>query len=266
MSPGRSPKRAAHSAPAEGRWQRRSAQAAVVGVLATVALGVAVPLGWLSSGSSAAHIRPEQLLVRESNQSPRQQIEATVLNTGGTTAVIKSASLKVLHVYSLPICYSQGSIPVSATYGAALPREISRGAADVVHVPLHDEARPGESDRFAILLRVAKGPEKRYATRLYQIALSIISGSDSHESALGKFVISLPYPLTANEQYWTKELASESRAQLVQFFGTDFARALACYRANAATLNRALRLAGIRPSGLEKVTTELAAPPEVGRR
>jgi hypothetical protein len=92
--------------------------------------------------------------------------------------------------------------------------------------------------------------------------LSITSGGDSHETPLGKFVIALPYPLIANEQYWTKEFASKRRAQLVQFFGEDFAGALICYRANAAALKRALALPGVRPSGLAKVTTELAPPPE----
>jgi hypothetical protein len=259
-------RRPTHSVDASGNrlWQRWSAQATVVGTgvaLVSLALAVAAPLGWLSPSSSSAHIRPEQLLVLDSNESPRQQIQATVLNTGGTTALIKSASLKVLHVSALPICWSQGDIPLSATYQAVLPRTLSEGVSPVVTVPLHDEARPGGTDRFSISLSVAKGTTtERYATRLYQLAVSIASGSDGRKTRIGVVLVALPYPPDA-EQYWTKELATHSQSQLREQFENYLPRVLACYRANTAQLKQALKLNGIRSPYLEKVQTELATPP-----
>jgi hypothetical protein len=245
-------------------WQRRSAQATVIGsiaAVATLALAIALPLGWFSSSSSPGHIRAEQLLVLESNHSSRQQVQATVLNTGGTTVLIKSALLRILRVYTVPVCYSQGEIPLSGSYEAVLPQSVGRGPGSVVTVPLHDEARPGGSDRFAVSLSVAKSPKKTYTARLYQIALSIISGSGGNITSIGDFLVSLPYPLAPGEQYWTNELASASRSQLIGYFGGNIGHILHCYRTNAARLKHSLRLRGVRGVGLQRVGQELRMPP-----
>jgi hypothetical protein len=260
---GRRPVRRSNS-PADGRWGRWSAQATVAGTflgLASLAVALAAALGWFNPSPPPPHLRAEQMLVLEPNESRRPEVQVTVLNTGGTTALIKSASLKILHILASPICASQGEVPLSETYQAVLPRTFSDATANVVTVPLHDEARPGGSDRFAISLSVAPGSSaEKYVTRLYQVALSIVSGSDARRTQIGRFLISLPYRPTANEQYWTHELAAYSQTRLRYQLGPELPRAMKCYRTNTAQLKQALKLGGVRSPGLERVQSELVTP------
>jgi hypothetical protein len=247
----------------DARLFRRSAQATIAALVATVAASVLTVLGLLgcfSAGVAPAHIRPEQLIVVNTTQVNKQQVEVSVLNTGSTRTLIKSATLRVLRVFSLPICASEGELPPSATYEATLPSRIA-GSRTVVHVPIHDQAGPDEADRFVISLGSPQVANERFTLRVYQVALSITDGPGNRVTPVGKFLISLPFLPSEGEQYWSKKLAAESPRQLANEVGSPFPfEKLPCWRANTTALLEALKLPGTRSSGLERLNDELAAP------
>lgn len=190
------------------------------------------------------------------------RLEVILHNTGGRLAVVNRAQVTILKVQALPLCFTQGDLPVSNTYGVLLSASAQPG--DVVTIPLHQQLRADEADRFGISLGVESGDGKSLqGVYLFEIEVSLQSDEPEGSLNVGRVLVALPDALIAPVYY----LAEGSAEMLNQYYNADgepareaWAGPMPCWRSNAAVLRRILAGPAIRSHELEEVEESMVNP------
>jgi hypothetical protein len=166
------------------------------------------------------------------------RVEATLHNTGGRLAVITRARIKVLHVFELPLCFTQGGVPVSGSYGVPLP--VDAQAGELVEAPLHQQVGADEADRFALNLSVEGADLK--GVYLFDLDISLVNDGSTAPLPLGRVVVSLPETPTPQNYVW-REGDGESLNETFNPYGYPvrefWAENMLCWRENTKRLRRA---------------------------
>ncbi|CAO5246581.1 effector-associated domain EAD1-containing protein [Frankia sp. AgKG'84/4] len=145
----------------------------------------------------AAQLQVDDLVVEQTDSSDRpSQVVVTLHNTSSRRVVVTRAVLTVVAHVSVPVCYQNGELPISADYGVRLPKNpVER---QIVSTPVSQQLAPDEADRFA--LQLAKPADT--ATHLYRLQLSLQHDGDKRPLTVGEFMVSTPYvPHWEDAQY-----------------------------------------------------------------
>ncbi|MGE5280939.1 MAG: hypothetical protein ACM3N0_01205 [Chloroflexota bacterium] len=217
-----------------------------------------------SSLMPSAHMALVDTVVKDNVGSypSHSRLEVILHNTGGRLAVVNRAQVTILKVQALPLCFTQGDLPVSNTYGVLLSASAQPG--DVVTIPLHQQLRADEADRFGISLGVESGDGKSLqGVYLFEIEVSLQSDEPEGSLNVGRVLVALPDALIAPVYY----LAEGSAEMLNQYYNADgepareaWAGPMPCWRSNAAVLRRILAGPAIRSHELEEVEESMVNP------
>jgi hypothetical protein len=216
------------------------------------------------SGKAPPELDLVDLVVRDVGRGPEphSHIEVAIHNTGGRLAVIDEARISIRHVYKLPRCASQDDLPLSNTYGVSLP--VNSRPGEVRVAPLHQQVGADQADRFAISIS-AKWPHDRVTGTLYlfEVGIALRTDGPQHRLPLGSALVALPMRPDPGEYYWTDDTPKLLRGLIVSSptYVKQLRRfSMACWRANTATLRRALTTATARSGALAAISKELVTP------
>jgi hypothetical protein len=239
------------------RWRPNWVEVAGVLIpLAGLVVAIIALRGSDAHGHSAPRLVVDDLVVHEANGKarPRSGLEVIVHNKGGQRTVIDRARIAVLRVYPLHVCSAQGDLPVSYTYGVALPPRGAIGRSFTV--PLHDEAGADEADRFRLALSVNLPTDKRDSFFLFELGVGLHDDAASSDLAVGKALISLPYRPEEGEDYWGRKTPQA----LSQFPREFISNAMSCWQGNTRMLRRALASSATRTKQLGAIADDLVTP------
>lgn len=244
----------------------------MVGVASVIVAIVA--LGGGSKGNSSVSTRGTandsaglslvDLYVRDSERGPgqpRPHVEITLHNLGARRVIIDRARIKIRRVYELRRCASQDDLPLSHTYGVALP--VTARPGFTVEHRLHQQIGPDEADRFAISLSADTAGVRTGSLYLFELGIALRDDAPRATLPVGRIQISLPELPVPGEYYWTDETST-----LVGGLATTspgYVRELRtysmpCWRSNTATLHKAFESPAVRSGQLESISGELVAP------
>lgn len=259
--------------PTDSDWSRWASWATILAVpLAVVGLGLAYLAlgGEESSGSKQATGRADleriDLIPRNGNLSIKPGVELMVHNAGLDSSVVSRARIEILAVHRLPLCYTQGDLPLSEGYDVQLPGDAAQ--EDVVEAPLHQQIGSLSNDRFRINLGVdgAGGEEGRPFPGIHLFELSIALAHDGLEAPLpmGSVLVSIPEVPMATLYYLREgELADlEDAYNGARYYTTQemWSRTMPCWRANAEALMDVERSSAARSPQLEEALREAVIP------
>jgi hypothetical protein len=193
--------------------------------------------------------------------------------------VISRARIEVLRVYQIPLCFTQGSLPVSERYGAELPPDATPG--EIVEVPLHQQVDSNGADRFAIDIGVdperigeVEGPGVAAALGtesgdgvlpglyLFEVGVALVHDGSSDPLPMGTALVAAPeMPLSSEYVLEAGEFQQVTETFLVRGDLRDFwAPELACWQANGRTIERARASEATRSADLEDVLATAVVP------
>jgi hypothetical protein len=187
------------------------------------------------------------------------RLETTLHNTGGRLVVINRARIEILHVYELPLCFTQGGIPVTGSYGVSLPADARPG--DVVEVPLHQQLGADEPDRIHLDLSV-EGDDLE-GVYLFELDVSLVNDGSKSPLPLGRALVSLP-ETPAPEHYVWREGDAEILNETFNPYGKPvrevWGEMMPCWRSNTKLLRRALDGPAARSTQLAEIGGEMVTP------
>jgi hypothetical protein len=201
-------------------------------------------------------IEIDSMTVRSSEPFRPFGINFQLRNTGSQLAVITAVDLHVEEFLKLPICGSQGYLPVSHHYPANMP--LSTAPGKVVRIPISEQVGPDAADRFEISLRLppSRSVQMNAAIRLYRVRVGLIYDNLATPVEAGVVIVSLP--LEPNIQYaWTRSLQKRHGSQLY-FYAAEFQRLNRCMVANSKKLAALLSLPGQEGAGLSSFRSQIA--------
>lgn len=253
------------------RWEK---WATIVGTL-IAAIALVVTLVNADGGDSATPEPPSPqsprlqrvgLVVSEDDRSGRKPaLEVLLHNVGTGRSVVSEAKIEVLHVYRLPLCFTQGDLPLSNHYGAQLSTDAKSG--EVVETPLHQQLGADEADRFDIALGLNGDEEDDNGTLpglyLFELDVSLVHDDEQRPLRIGRALVSLPGRPFSGVYYWTRETPYFLRKYT--FTGDPtveeaWGKQMSCWRANTAALRRALSGSAVRSPELDSVGSEIVTP------
>jgi hypothetical protein len=203
------------------------------------------------------------LIARNGLPPNRPALELLVHNVGRGRSVVSRARIEVVRVYQLPLCFTQGELPISNRYGVLLPEDSEPGS--VVEAPIHQQVPDDRADRFVIDLGVAPAdPESNRLDGLYlfEVEVSLIHDGAAPPLSMGRALVSLDEPPFTTE-YVLKE---GDFARLEQEYVAlspprqAWASQLPCWQANARTLRRADRSEATRSRQLQTIMDSAVIP------
>lgn len=190
------------------------------------------------------------------------RLEIALHNTGDRLVVIDGARIEIRRAYAVPLCFTQGTLPLSNTYGLLLPIGASDGR--VVTKALHQQIGPDRADRFDILLGAKASTDGELpGDYLFELDVSLENDGPSSPFRLGRVFVTLPEIPRPSEFYWTDTTAEGINKFLhpdYRLIGYLRTRALPCWRRNTAMLARVLARKGIRSPELDEIASQLATP------
>lgn len=211
--------------------------------------------------AASAHLKAVDLLVEDDvGRYPfHSRVEATLHNIGGRLAVITRARIKILHVYELPLCFTQGDLPVSGSYGVLLPADAEPG--QVVEAPLHQQVGADEPDRFALDLGVDGAHLK--GVYLFDLDISLVNDGSKVPLPLGRVLVSLPETPGPQNYVW-REGDGESLNETFNPYGHPvrevWSESMPCWRENTKLLRRAFDERATHSPELAGVAEGLVTP------
>jgi hypothetical protein len=244
---------------ADSRLNRHAARATIIGTgVGLISLLLAYFAFWGIGGSSSsvtvetprpAEVNPVadpdlsprlervDLLARNGMSQDESGVELIVHNAGRGRSVISRAEIEVVKVYELPLCFTQGSLPISEHYGAQLP--IGAQPGDIVELPLHQQVGPNRADRFAIHLSAkGKGQGAKGSIPglyLFEFKVSLVHDGQAKALPMGSALVSLPAVPVSSEF-----LLLDGLETVNGYFNPDgrpvreaWADQMPCWRANA---------------------------------
>lgn len=262
------------------RRSRWSEWAQIIGVVVGIAaLGVAIYAIVTSSegdGGEASGQNPRQaglrsvgLSVNNGFAGKRQGIELLLQNAGTGRSVVNQAQIEVKRVDLLPLCFTQGELPLSERYGARLPTDAHPG--ETVEVPLHQQLAADRADRFELALGLDPNPAELNVegqlpgVYLFELDVSVTSDGKERPLEIGKALISLPeLPSPAGVYLWSPGTARF----LATGFGNPDGRSaeelweehMPCWRENTVAVRRALAGSAARSPRMDALGREVLTP------
>jgi hypothetical protein len=201
----------------------------------------------------APKIEIDSVQIQPPSQYPTPlKITFQIRNTGNQLAVIHQASLRVLEFESLPICLSQGELPITGQYKADMPASTSPGT--VISIPISQQIGPDSADSFALSIR---GPfPKNVTISVYRVDMSLFYDNVSTPVDAGPTIFSLP--LDPNNQWvWTRE-DQATRGGDIETMGFAFPQVSRCLIENSNNLEKILHLSGERSTSLAAIRMQMA--------
>jgi hypothetical protein len=242
------------------------ALAAVVVAVITAVLGGSGGGAPPAPGPSSPDLQGISLVVRNDVDSDRKPgLEVLLDNAGMGRSVISGATVEVLRMDPLPLCFTQGELPLGGHYGAQLSTEAEPG--EVVEVPLHQQLAADEADRFLIALGLT-GDEEGDGGELPGLYLFELDVSLTHDGAprplhLGRALVSLPAPPYRSTYFWGDDTARFLRTYLHSDGLSErefWAVPMRCWTANTEALRRGLSGSAARSPQLAAIGAELVTP------
>jgi hypothetical protein len=259
--------------PTDSDWSRWASWATILAVpLALVGLALAYLAvgGEKSSGSKQTTGRADleriDLIPRNGNLSIKPGVEMLVHNAGLDSSVVSRARIEVLAVHRLPLCYTQGDLPLSEGYDVQLSGDAAQG--DVVEAPLHQQIGSLGNDRFRINLGVddAGGEEGRPFPGVYLFELNVAIAHDGLDEPLsmGTVLLSIPEVPMATLYYLREgELADlEDSYNGARYYTPRemWSSTMPCWEANAEALMDIERSSADGSRELEEALREAVVP------
>ncbi len=204
-----------------------------------VAVGAPLIVGAIQ-GATTPVARPTvqleviNLAVTDGIDTP-QALDITVRNTGDTVSVVTGVALTVRDFGLIQVCEAGGALEASGDYDLELP--VQPAVGDVVEAKVSQQILADEADRFALRLTVPASALQD-GLRLYALDVGLRHDAGDVSVPAGMAVVAvplLPAPLMFDQQY-----AAANQDDIA-----------ACYRKNAATLERHLALDAARADGLD---------------
>jgi hypothetical protein len=179
------------------------------------------------------------------------KLEIELRNTGNQLAIVTYLQLRIAQFKAMPICFTQGDLPVTGDSTVNMPANAVPGQN--ISVAVHQQVAPDSADRFDINL---KGPLRQDETIfLYRVNLSLLyDTSQTIPIKLGEAMLSLPN-VPNNEYYWTKQDAANHGTRM-SFMGTQVPRLRSCMIANSKFLQSFLANPGYKP-GMNSISSDL---------
>ncbi len=206
-----------------------------------------------ASPAARPQIEVDDLLVNPpNNPSSPMLIDIKLRNIGDQLTIVKRAVLTIRRSAPLPVCLSQGILPLSNTYGAFLP--ISPAPNQQVTLSLSDQIPAGQADRFELALRLPPLATRGQYLYLYSIDISLLHDASSKAVNAGHVILLMPDAADA-DQYFLTRIDNAGRAQISAIQGPG---AFTCLRSNATQLREFLSLPGARAQELTNVLSQLA--------
>jgi hypothetical protein len=165
-----------------------------VGVLTAIAIalfsGGSTPTA--AEGSREPQLERIDLIARNGLPPHKPAVELLVHNGGRGRAVISRAKIEILRVYPLPLCFTQGELPISERYGTEIPADAEAG--DVIEVPLHQQIGRDGADRFQIQVGVSSiEPDGELpGLFLFELSVSLVHDGESDPLQMGNALIAAP--------------------------------------------------------------------------
>lgn len=257
--------------PTEGRPSRPTwvdIGGLLVGVVSAVVAIFALGGGPDSSSSSSNAAKGKLSLVdtyvidtERGPGQPRPHLEITLHNLGDRRIVIDRARIEIRRVYELRRCASQDDLPLSNTYGIALP--VRRPPGTVLEPPLHQQLGPDEADRFALSLSADTRGGGRGSLFIFELDVSLSDDANPSNLHLGSLLIALPELPVPGEYYWGSETADLIRGLATT--SPDYVRELrdysmGCWRSNTEKLQTAFANRALRSAEMKAIADELVVP------
>jgi hypothetical protein len=251
-----------------GWWRSAWKGVGIVAALVLVASSiVVVALAPESRDEPAPRLRWGQLLVTDGIEGKEEAFDITIRNLGSGDALLTGLDLTVRDFAYIPICASQGEVVGSGSYRLKMPDNPKAG--ETVSVPLHQDVKPSEPDRFTVN---ASAPEDRYVVRdgsrnrvgasyVYLVDLTLHSDLESQPLSLGSALISVPFsPSSAEAQFW--DVRDPNRQHRLDYNGSRATEIAKCLDDNSYRLAAILQAKGaVRSEQLGSLTKNgLAAP------
>jgi hypothetical protein len=163
-------------------------------------------------------------------------VEITVHNRGDRRSVITRAVVTVEDSAVIKQCDSQGEpLAVSATYNLTLPLQPAVGT--VVRVPVSQQQRSDEADRFA--LEIGTPPRDVPTTvHVYRLRFELEADGSDTRLPVGVAVVAVPLAPSSAGAYFWGEMLDSGQISLDSWPGLEDAKA--CLKGNSATLQRLL--------------------------
>ncbi|HEX2266247.1 MAG TPA: hypothetical protein VHH14_08185 [Solirubrobacterales bacterium] len=193
-------------------------------------------------------------------------MELMVHNAGLDSSVVSRVRIEVLAVHRLPLCFTQGDLPLSEGYDVQLPGDAAQG--DVVEVPLHQQIGPLKNDRFRINLGVddTGGEEGRPfpGIHLFELNIALIHDGLVDPLPMGTVLLSIPQVPMATLYYLREgELADlEDAYNGARYYTTQemWSEGMPCWQANGKVLADIARNSAARSPDLEEALREAVVP------
>lgn len=230
---------------------RRASWATIIGVPIGLTALIFAYLALQGSGDSGAkEVSPlpqlERIdLIAHNGPLPHHaSLEVMVHNGGLGRSVVSRAKIEILHVSTLPYCFTQGDLPVTERYGAQLPIDAAPGTA--VEVPVHEQLAADRADRFEIALGVVGDnpnvDDELPGLYLFEVDVSLIHDGSRKPLPMGRALVSLP-GLPFASVYFLTEGEFEELDSVYNPHDSPVREAwrgtMSCWRTNAKALARA---------------------------
>lgn len=236
---------------------------AVIAVIAVDWGGSAAP----APAPASSRLQGVDLAVRNGLPPQKAGLEVLLHNAGTQRSVVSGAQIEILHVDPLPLCFTQGELPLSSRYGTQLSTGAKPG--EVVEVPLHQQLGADGADRFAIALGLTDKEEggngELSGMYLFELDVSLMHDTERRPLHLSEALVSLPeLPLGSGMYVWTPDTARFLATSYLHAEGLSAEEAwgqqMPCWRANTNTLRRALSSSAARSPQLEALGREIVTP------
>ncbi len=263
--------------------EKELSQAHSVGWYAAWTTIVGVPLGILvavvialSSNGDASLVsavpsrKPRleriDLIARNGLPPHKPSLELLVHNGGRGTSVVSRARIEIMHLYPLPLCFTQGELPVSAHYGLQLPADAEPGEA--FEVPIHQQIEADQADRFTIGLGVGSadpGNDQLDGLYLFEVEVSLVHDGEVPALPMGRALISLDRLPFTTEYLLREGQFPEVVQEYKGYLGyvsprKTWATQMPCWQKNAQSIIRAGKSDATRSRQLQTILDTVAVP------
>jgi hypothetical protein len=208
-----------------------------------------------------ARLERVDLIARNGLPPHKPGLELLVHNDGRGRSVVSRARIEVLRVYPMPLCFTQGELPVSGRYGVRLPEDSQPG--DVVEVPIHQQVPPDGADRFVFDLGVAPadpGSDTLEGLYLFEVEVSLVHDDGSSPLPMGKALVSLEELPFTTEYLLRKGQFSRLEREYGSPPPQTWMPPLPCWQANGRTLLLAASSEATRSRQLQTIMDVAVVP------
>ena len=183
------------------------------------------------------------------------KIDTELRNTGNQLAVITALRIQVQQALKLPICFTQGNLPISGNVTANIGADTKPGK--VITVPVHQQVGPDGADRFAVNIR---GPQSEDETvYMYRVRLTLLYDTGITPAVqVGELLMAFPFT-PSNQYFWTRADVDNNGSRM-SYMGPEVPKIRSCMISNSRKLQRFLALDGERP-GLGAINTTISTKP-----